>query len=455
MFPRRVWLITLIAACCLPALFAGSCTKQTRTTGPDSGEVVTGSETAHDGESMELEKRMGNTVMELVLDSAPLENVTEMLRESARVNVVVSPTIKPLGGPVFTVWLSRLPIDRMLRCLLGTQGLGYYIDSGVVVVATKAEADGMDTRTETALLAKQAAGEENSRSVVAKMASTPIDHDFSGVSLWDALQVFHAVGRLDIVLDASATTKKDFPGRNIAFESLGLPLDKALRYLLLICGLSFRVSDGVVIVYRDGAEPYFFADDIKQRVTQSRCELDFDGATLHDAVFFLSQFSGMNIMLDPKIGKEGETQVVLKAKNSSLHSILNSLTADHNLDFYVYSGAVIIAPKAVAAARWHGIVQEQARLEAGRAAKAPQQIETKLATRMDMDFTDARLADVLSFFADFLKLEFKTEGDIGKVEGVTICLRDLPAGDCLKLVLSLRGLDWKIENGAIVVFRKQ
>ncbi|MDQ7778596.1 MAG: hypothetical protein RDV41_02660 [Planctomycetota bacterium] len=455
MFPRRVGPVALIAVGLMLAFFAASCAHQAQSTGPDSGEVITGSETVRDGETVELEKRLGGTVMELILDSAPLENVMEMLRESARINVVASPSIKSLGGPLFTVWLSKLPIDRMLRRMLGAQGLGYYVDSGVVVVATKAEADSMDTRAQDILVAEQAAGEANSRSVTTRMASTPIDHAFGGVSLWEALQTFHSRGTLDIVLDASATTRKDFPVQKVAFESLGLPLDKALRYLLLTCGLSFRVSDGVVVVHRDGGERYAFDDGIRERATNSRMELDFDGATLHEAVMFLSQFSGMTIVLDPAIGKAAGIAVELKAENSSPHSVLTSLTAEHDLDFYAYSGALIIAPKAVAAARWNSIVQEQARLEAGKAAATPQQIEAKLATRVDMDFTDARLSDVLGFFEEFLKLEFKAEGEVDQTEVLTISLRDLPAGNCLCLVLSLKGLDWKIENGAIVVFRKQ
>jgi len=70
--------------------------------------------------------------------------------------------------------------------------------------------------------------------------------------------------------------------------------------------------------------------------------------------------------------------------------------------------------------------------------------------KMDLSFEQVPLADMLSFICEFTDLTVVIEAD---VEPFSIKSRGLTAGQMLELITLPRGLDVKIENASVVVFR--
>ena len=90
----------------------------------------------------------------------------------------------------------------------------------------------------------------------------------------------------------------------------------------------------------------------------------------------------------------------------------------------------------------------------GVAMKTPEEIlEAKLATtKIDIDFTDSTLYDVVDFISEFAKINNVVDGAAAETAGTkrSVALRDLTLGNVVKLLASTANLETVNHNGILV-----
>ena len=87
----------------------------------------------------------------------------------------------------------------------------------------------------------------------------------------------------------------------------------------------------------------------------------------------------------------------------------------------------------------------------GNALAISRKLEVML---FDLAFFSSKPEDILSFLRDITGLRIEMNATFPEVEA-SIQVVDLPAGQCLELLLLPLGLDFRIGNGGIEVFERK
>ncbi|MCI0342401.1 MAG: hypothetical protein L0216_14875 [Planctomycetales bacterium] len=88
-----------------------------------------------------------------------------------------------------------------------------------------------------------------------------------------------------------------------------------------------------------------------------------------------------------------------------------------------------------------------------RAGGAEEAIERKLAaTRVDMDFADAQISQVVDYLRHVTGLNILvSRGAAEKAQPVSLRVKDLPVRDALKMLCEFQGLDYRVRDGVVVI----
>ncbi len=109
-----------------------------------------------------------------------------------------------------------------------------------------------------------------------------------------------------------------------------------------------------------------------------------------------------------------------------------------------------LTPKLVA-----GAIPREGTWRSQKLAKADAEIFTKLTTmKIDLQFKDANLSDIIGFLRDFTGLNFVIEEGVEKTASV-LKTKDLSAAHAIELLTLTHGLDVKIEGGVVVIFTQK
>ncbi len=87
-------------------------------------------------------------------------------------------------------------------------------------------------------------------------------------------------------------------------------------------------------------------EDALRRLEGMKVTVDFDNVKLPEAIDYLRDVSGLNLVLLPKaMEKDGEAVIRLKVKDLSVKSVLKLLLSSRGLTASYRDGAVVILPK--------------------------------------------------------------------------------------------------------------
>jgi hypothetical protein len=87
-------------------------------------------------------------------------------------------------------------------------------------------------------------------------------------------------------------------------------------------------------------------EDAVRKLETLRITVDFENVKLPEAVDYLRDVTGLNLILLPKaLEKDGEAPIRLKVKDLSVKSVLKLLLGSHGLTAAYRDGAIVILPK--------------------------------------------------------------------------------------------------------------
>ena len=88
--------------------------------------------------------------------------------------------------------------------------------------------------------------------------------------------------------------------------------------------------------------------EVINKLNSMRVSVDFTNTTLEEAVGFLRDFSGLNIIVDAEVYKnqsEDQLKVTLKVKDLLLKSVLKLMLSSRELTAMYKEGVVLVVPK--------------------------------------------------------------------------------------------------------------
>jgi hypothetical protein len=104
-----------------------------------------------------------------------------------------------------------------------------------------------------------------------------------------------------------------------------------------------------VFAQEGGSETDTRKAEVVNRLNTMKVSVDFTNVTLEEAVSFLRDFTGLNIVVDAEVYKaqsEDQLKVTLKVKDLYLKSVLKLVLAARDLTAMYKDGVILIVPKA-------------------------------------------------------------------------------------------------------------
>ncbi|MBI3270429.1 MAG: hypothetical protein HYZ53_15575 [Planctomycetes bacterium] len=172
---------------------------------------------------------------------------------------------------------------------------------------------------------------------------------------------------------------------------------------------------------------------VAERLKVTKVTLNFNDAPFSDVLAFLREFTQFNLLFDeglrhakPPVSTES-LRVTVKLQDLAMESVLALVTKMHGLDYKVVWGCVLVSTperlKTLPGSDWCAASKE----DSPARQKTVEQLQ-KL--RLDLDFTDATIDDMLEFVQEFAKLKVALAGQGEEHPKLTfqaraIALRDL------------------------------
>lgn len=185
-----------------------------------------------------------------------------------------------------------------------------------------------------------------------------------------------------------------------------------------------------------------------------RITVDMQNAPMTAIVDYLQEITRLNISADPALKPE-ELLVNLKVADVPLNHALDLLGFVAPMEYDVRYGVLFIGaperlfatPKAAAPLPAAAHFRRQ---ELGAAGKAA--LKKMNEVKIDLAFENALLTDLVTFIRDFSGLNVIVEPGLGD-QPVTFKSKDLAIGSVLELLALPRGLDVRLEEGTLLLYK--
>ncbi len=188
-------------------------------------------------------------------------------------------------------------------------------------------------------------------------------------------------------------------------------------------------------------------------------QVDFANAPFKEVLDFLSREMDVNIVIDPEALsslRPDDDDVTLEVKDVPFRDVLKYLLWQKGLKFVIEDHALVVVPLDDEA---RGDGAAEAAAEDADAAAARQRILKKLDTVIrQVDFDDAELKEVLRFLSKEMGINIVFDPKVLDLledpftsTTITIKLKDVPLKDVLKYVLKYKGLEYVVEDNAVVI----
>jgi len=201
---------------------------------------------------VELEEHLRATKMSLDFTVAPLPDVVTFLREylgGVNIHLYTYQIPRPDQLTV-TLMVEDLPAEQCLNLIAKANDLSWYVTDNILIIGTK----GGIERHRQLLQSMPAAvstpqDPEWKRNLASVLTDTLIDLDFTDDSLEDIVGFVRLYAKINIEMDA-LVRKQGTADKKIAFCVRGLSVRSVLRILLPEFGLTYELSDGMVVITR-------------------------------------------------------------------------------------------------------------------------------------------------------------------------------------------------------------
>jgi len=193
---------------------------------------------------------------------------------------------------------------------------------------------------------------------------------------------------------------------------------------------------------------------IFRKLKSVRVTVDIQNSPLTAVMAYFQEITGLILSLDPAL-KPAETMVTMKVMDLPLNRALDLLGFTTPVDYDVCYGTLFLA----APERLFGSARSAASLlraahfrrqELSPAGKATLQKMNEM--KLDLAFENCHLSDLVAFIRDASGLTVIVQPGLGD-ELVTLKTKELPIGSVFELLTLPRGLDVRLEEGALLVFK--
>jgi len=269
----------------------------------------------------------------------------------------------------------------------------------------------------------------------------------------DALHAELETGRLDEALELYDQVERTLPAQaeQAAFRKLVVLARLGSQPALIKHAQRFRQrypdSKLSARVHEIGQDPKAFLDAQKQepKVTEvlqtKRVTLNFPDTPLAEAVAFLQDISGLNLVLLPEVAPEGA--ISLRLRDVSLQSALELMLLAQGLESTETCQSVVIGkgPERVVPV---GFARQEV-------AKYPAAYLALKQNRLTVNFDGTPLEDVLDFLRDLSGLNFYLAKNVDRAAPVTLRLRDVTMESALALVCAQSGATYGFRREAVEI----
>ncbi|WP_435007307.1 sigma-70 family RNA polymerase sigma factor [Tundrisphaera lichenicola] len=172
----------------------------------------------------------------------------------------------------------------------------------------------------------------------------PVTVDFKETPLEEAIQFLQDYTGLKVDLDPKALAAKGLTRKvPVSLSAEEIMLKNALRQILKPLGLTYRVADESNSI-KIGLN--LTASERMEAKLLEPVTVDFNEAPLEEAIQFLQDYTGLNIVLDPKAlaikGLTPKSPVSLSAKGITLKSALKYLLQPLGLSYQIEQDLILI-----------------------------------------------------------------------------------------------------------------
>lgn len=188
---------------------------------------------------------------------------------------------------------------------------------------------------------------------------------------------------------------------------------------------------------------------IAEALEQKKMSVNFTDAPLADVFAFFQEFTGLNLAFDSSLATAktpivlADLKVTMKVADLPAGNVLALLLKMHGLDSKVMWGTILVSTperlKTLAPTAWCAAEKGAPEWKAALA-------QTLIKTRVNLDFTDALVMDILEFLREFAQVNLVVVGKAPDGPKVTLQLKDLPIRDVVNLVAWMYGLDVELDN---------
>ena len=260
---------------------------------------------------------------------------------------------------------------------------------------------------------------------VADMAGLPLSADLDDPDPAEREKTWRRLGLLD--------------GR-VRVEATEAPVSDVIERILGTVGLRYEVVKGRLnVVGAKGKGPAHpepgQARAARDQITKQLAKpvtVQFDDITFADVVAFLTDITGINIVLDD--GAEGARKkpIVVRMANAAASDVLSAVVGQVNMEYVVSDGAVIISDPATVALK---------------------RLKEAMSTRVSLSMERQPFAEVLLHLNDLCGANVSLDPDAAAAlpkmgqTPVTVTVKDVPAREAYRFLATLLGLKFEVKDG--------
>ncbi|MHC4779071.1 MAG: tetratricopeptide repeat protein [Planctomycetota bacterium] len=343
-----------------------------------------------------------------------------------------------------------------LEQLLAPHGLGYAARPEGVWIATDRELDAYRTRRRRTLVGPHT---EADRALLEVLRRKLVSLDFLDTPLEAVVAFLSEVSGLNMLIGPSVAGSGRSSEITVELKVEEIPLEQALRLLLMSHELEYRIEHGVLTVERREVNIEVAEKpplELLREALDSCIDVDFRETPIEQVLVFLSAASGAPIVADPRVRammKKGLGSVTLRMQGTSMRKVLEASLKPLHLDFDFLHGVIYVnwaglLPKDLAL-KWFGDQpglhisgSELIILQALRSKKVSMTLEgAEVSTLLDLLSRKARIEIALSPLAAATVETKKMQFQAGNIT----------AENALRLILTPHSLDYRIEDTVIKV----
>ncbi|MHC5038572.1 MAG: tetratricopeptide repeat protein [Planctomycetota bacterium] len=399
----------------------------------------------------------------------PLHPILKFLEAESGMAFTLSPAARKIAErEVDHIVVEDLPVGEALEKFLQPYALGYAVRPGGIWIATPEE------------LAAEGAGLlGKDRQIVERLGKKCITLDLMDTPLSVTTNFLREVSSINMFIHPSVQEMESNTGLSIRLRADDIPLDSALRLILMPHGLTYRVEHGAILIEsragatgnRAGKRPIPLwtgkseespdGQRVRSILGKETLSLNFQDAPLKDVTDFIRATKNLNIVVDPKVlgtFENEERTITLQLEKMILRDAIGVLLWFTGLEC-AFQNQVLYFTTSEELAR----IRSQEASDGGEEKKEPESpidraILKRLRTKtISLDFLDTPLLTVLNFIREAGAIanivvapavaRERSEDELR----IDLKVDEISLEKALRLILSPRGLTFRVTKGVVLI----